>query len=520
VAGAPVVRAPGGGGGSTDLPARYIPAGGAGTMGDAQLPVSLSSGVQAPQVGIAPQLSAPPAVGMSVEDEEQAALDAAIQLSLASSAPPAAAPAAAPPPVPPLGTDAMRPFRTGAPPAGEMDGLYEQLQLLLQQGGAGPVALKTLATVCGNVVKTPTESKFRSLKLTNPKIQERVVSVPGALGCLDAIGFRLDAKDGTQFATLPMDSPAEGVAQALELAINPALEVIAQQAAGGGAARKAGGTAIDRALAVYIPSESGPDPSRFDVPPEFFELSGSEAMAMVNTSQAKREADSVLRTKAMRENEQRGKKRNYRRCIVRVRFPDQTILQAVFLPRERLSKLYEVVTDALATPCAFSLFTHPLRTELADHSATLMESDLVPASLVNFRCLVRTSTETALRLHCTAVLMHDYSDYSVDRIIAAVDTNQLISGFALHATCFTVLLLYANRTCVLFLRRVGRSSECPAGIVGERRPPAECSPIESGVCRAKGMEPRGPAASGSRRWRQPFHGRRGPCAASSGSGTS
>ena len=186
-------------------------------------------------------------------------------------------------------------------------------------------------------------------------------------------------------------SQGGGVAQALELAINPALEVIAQQAAGGGAARKAGGTAIDRALAVYIPSESGPDPTRFDVPPEFFELSGSEAMAMVNTSQAKREADSVLRTKAMRENEQRGKKRNYRRCIVRVRFPDQTILQAVFLPRERLSKLYEVVTDALATPCAFSLFTHPLRTELADHSATLMESDLVPASLVNFRCLVRTS---------------------------------------------------------------------------------------------------------------------------------
>ena len=64
VARAPVVRAPDGGGGSTDLPARYIPAGGAGAMGDAQLPVSLSSGVQAPQVGIAPQPSAPPAVSL------------------------------------------------------------------------------------------------------------------------------------------------------------------------------------------------------------------------------------------------------------------------------------------------------------------------------------------------------------------------------------------------------------------------------------------------------------------------
>jgi hypothetical protein len=391
---APVVRAAngggGGGGGTVDLPARYIPAGAGGSAGTAgdQLPVSLSSGVQAPPAGPPPQLSAPP-TGMSTDDEEQAALDAAIQLSLASASQataPAVAPGAAP--APSVGTDAMRPFAPGSPPTVEMDALYEQLQLLLQQGAAGPVALKTLATVCGNVVKTPTESKFRSLKLTNPKIQERLVSVPGALGCLDAIGFRLDAKDGTAFAVLPMDSPADGVAQALDLAINPALDVIARQGQEG-VAGKAGGTAIDRALAVYIPSETGPDPSRFDVPAEFFELSGSEAMQMVSASQAKREADSVLRTKAMRENEQRGKKRNYRRCIVRVRFPDQTVLQAVFLPREKLAKVYEVVTDALATPCAFSLFTHPLRTELADHEARLIDSDLVPASLVNFRCLVR-----------------------------------------------------------------------------------------------------------------------------------
>ncbi len=372
----------GGGGGTVDLPARYIPAGDAGATGD-QLPVSLSSGVQAPSVGAVPQLSASP---MGIE--EQAALDAAIQLSLAS-APSATGPPVAPvaAPAPCAGTDAMRPFAPGTPPPVEMDGLYEQLQLLLQQGTAGPIALKTLATVCGNIVKTPTESKFRSLKLTNPKIQERLVSVPGALGCLDAIGFRLDGKDGTAFAVLPMDSPADGVAQALDLAINPALDVIARQGQEGAA--KAGGSAIDRAVAVYIPSETGPDPSRFDVPAEFFELSGSEAMQMVSSSQAKREAESVLRTKAMRENEQRGKKRNYRRCIVRVRFPDQTVLQAVFLPREKLAKVYEVVTDALATPCAFSLFTHPLRTELADHEARLVDSDLVPASLVNFRCLVR-----------------------------------------------------------------------------------------------------------------------------------
>lgn len=314
---APVARAPSGGSSGSavvDLPARYIPADGAAAMDDG-VPRSLSTGVQAPSVAPTPQLSAP--VGMSAEEEEQAALEAAIQLSLSA---PSGPTGSAPAPAPGVDTSALRPFIPGSPPTVEMEGLYEQLQLLLQQGAKGAVALKTLATVCGNVVKNPTESKFRSLKLSNPNIQERLASVPGALGCLDAIGFRLDAKDGTAFAVLPMDSPAEGVAQSLELAINPALEVVARQGQGGGAA-------IDRALTVYIPSETGPDPSRFNVPPEFFELSGGEAMQMVSSSQAKREADSVLRTKAMRESEQRGKKRNYRRCIVRVRFPDQTVLQ-------------------------------------------------------------------------------------------------------------------------------------------------------------------------------------------------
>ena len=318
---APVARAPSGGSSGSavvDLPARYIPADGAAAMDDG-VPRSLSTGVQAPSVAPTPQLSAP--VGMSAEEEEQAALEAAIQLSLSA---PSGPTGSAPAPAPGVDTSALRPFIPGSPPTVEMEGLYEQLQLLLQQGAKGAVALKTLATICGNVVKNPTESKFRSLKLSNPNIQERLASVPGALGCLDAIGFRLDGKDrsidGTAFAVLPMDSPAEGVAQSLELAINPALEVVARQGQGGGAA-------IDRALTVYIPSETGPDPSRFNVPPEFFELSGGEAMQMVSSSQAKREADSVLRTKAMRESEQRGKKRNYRRCIVRVRFPDQTVMQ-------------------------------------------------------------------------------------------------------------------------------------------------------------------------------------------------
>ena len=114
---------------------------------------------------------------------------------------------------------------------------------------------------------------------------------------------------------------------------------------------------------------------------------------MHQSAQVKREAESVLRTRAMRVGDAARKKRKYRRCLVRVRFPDQTVLQAVFLPREKLAKVYELVTDSLATPCPFSLFTHPLRTELADQDATLLDADLVPVR-PTMRCLLRQQ-ETA-----------------------------------------------------------------------------------------------------------------------------
>jgi hypothetical protein len=52
------------------------------------------------------------------------------------------------------------------------------------------VALKTLNILVGNICKAPAEEKYRSIKLTNPKIQQRLCEIPQALQFLCAMGFR------------------------------------------------------------------------------------------------------------------------------------------------------------------------------------------------------------------------------------------------------------------------------------------------------------------------------------------
>lgn len=54
-------------------------------------------------------------------------------------------------------------------------------------------AWATLLKMLGNVVNSPTEQKFRRIRLTNPAIQKKVTSLPGALQFLELVGFEKDA---------------------------------------------------------------------------------------------------------------------------------------------------------------------------------------------------------------------------------------------------------------------------------------------------------------------------------------
>ena len=67
----------------------------------------------------------------------------------------------------------------------------QSLEQVRKGGMQATVALKTLNTVLGNIVTKPDEEKYRTLRLDNPKIQEKIGRVAGAVDLLKALGTPL-----------------------------------------------------------------------------------------------------------------------------------------------------------------------------------------------------------------------------------------------------------------------------------------------------------------------------------------
>ncbi|XWS31266.1 hypothetical protein CRYUN_Cryun23aG0062800 [Craigia yunnanensis] len=64
-------------------------------------------------------------------------------------------------------------------------------------------AFQTLLIYVGNVARTPDEEKFRKIRFSNPKFQERVGSLKGGIEFLELCGF--ERSEGNDFLVFPRD---------------------------------------------------------------------------------------------------------------------------------------------------------------------------------------------------------------------------------------------------------------------------------------------------------------------------
>ena len=79
--------------------------------------------------------------------------------------------------------------------------------------------------VTQNVAQQPTEPKFRKLKLSNPKIAELLVAVPGALEALGVLGWVKEVEEGEDVLVLP---PSKHMSMAEVRLINASQERLAE----------------------------------------------------------------------------------------------------------------------------------------------------------------------------------------------------------------------------------------------------------------------------------------------------
>nr|AAW25639.1 SJCHGC03557 protein [Schistosoma japonicum] len=104
----------------------------------------------------------------------------------------------------------------------------------------------------------------------------------------------------------------------------------------------------------------------------------------------------MLLTKAMRERLRTQNIKSFRYAVIRIRFPDNLLLQGTFYSMDKLLTVRQWISECLAEPYSFRLYAPPsiqtatlvnapptVHVELTDDHVTLNEIGLAPSSLLN-----------------------------------------------------------------------------------------------------------------------------------------
>ncbi len=234
------------------------------------------------------------------------------------------------------------------------------------------VCVETLCKYVDNIIDHPTEEKFWKIRVGNKAFQERVSALEGTSEFLQAAGFQLKAvpgpsgpeemhyiMDAENAQNLPRLQSLKDVLMAAE-PIRPEL---------------------DRNVKVF---HSTGRVDRIKVPDEFYNVTPDELKKEQQIRQEAVEKLGMLRTKEMRERERQRELRRYRYVLLRVRFPDNMILQGTFRAQEKLSSVQEFVRENIELQwLPFSLNTGTGQ-KLVEENSTLAELDLAPAAVLSF----------------------------------------------------------------------------------------------------------------------------------------
>lgn len=144
--------------------------------------------------------------------------------------------------------------------------------------------------------------------------------------------------------------------------------------------------------AMLFSFETAQAVSSDDLPDDFFELSITDVKKLFRDIKQRRidlESGNLM-TSAMRELEANKKQlralNQYKKAVIRIKFPDRFVLQGVFKPSETVRDVEEFVREYVADKSLqFYLFTTPPKTIL-ENSMNLLEAECVPGALLHFGC--------------------------------------------------------------------------------------------------------------------------------------
>lgn len=235
------------------------------------------------------------------------------------------------------------------------------------------VCVETLCKYIDNIIKNPGEEKYRRIRLSNKAFQERVASLEGANDFLRGCGFemkKLPGQDDTEedYWVFPEELIGDlELLTTMKDSLRTAEPIHAELA---------------RCTTVLAPcSGTPPNPT---IPPGFFSVTKEEVKREQSQRSEEVETLGMLRTKAMRDKEDARGRRKYKFCLLRVRFPDNYIIQGTFSVYENLNSVLDWVTECLETPLPYQLNDSVTGSRLADTATPLVDLGLVPTAVLVF----------------------------------------------------------------------------------------------------------------------------------------
>ncbi|XP_008661496.1 plant UBX domain-containing protein 1 isoform X2 [Zea mays] len=116
---------------------------------------------------------------------------------------------------------------------------------------------------------------------------------------------------------------------------------------------------------------------------DFYELQPADYYNLISNRMG--EHFKMLKTRKMREAELAAQRAKRTKTVMRVRFPDGYILEADFIPSERIHSLVDLLLKVLARPdLPFYLYTVPPKKRILDTSQDFYTAGFVPGANVHF----------------------------------------------------------------------------------------------------------------------------------------
>ncbi|CAH8608736.1 unnamed protein product [Schistosoma rodhaini] len=141
---------------------------------------------------------------------------------------------------------------------------------------------------------------------------------------------------------------------------------------------------VDREFVIFRRPSNVSSKESFaeDLPDEFFEHTEEDIRRLMRSYRDEWAESQPLQTSAMRSEARHKSYSKYCRAIIQFHWVDNLVIQACFLPNEKVSALYKFIHDLQNSTYDFKLYTTPPKLFLSDKNITLIEADLVPLSKV------------------------------------------------------------------------------------------------------------------------------------------